>query len=130
MNDTPTEHQEQARVIAWARAHEEEYPGLDVLHASVNGAFFAGDARKRAMQAARLRAAGMLPGVPDLFLPVPRPPYHGLFIEMKRTKGGTVSEEQHRILSRLAALGYCVVVCPGADIAIREIVAYLDIAHL
>ena len=29
----------------------------------------------------------MLSGVPDLFLPVPRNSYHGLYIEMKSEKG-------------------------------------------
>ena len=37
----------------------------------------------------------MLSGVPDLFLPVPRNNFHGLYIEMKNEKG-RVSVSQSR----------------------------------
>jgi hypothetical protein len=72
-------------------------------------------------------------GWPDLFLAVPRfssiEPYPlcGLFIELKRIKGGTVSSEQAIMIGDLQSLGYKAVVCRGADHAISEIKRYLGI---
>ena len=81
---------------------------------------------KRAIQtAARLKAEGVRPGVPDMFLPMAAKGYHGLFVEMKRKDGGRLSTRQRDWLELLGANGYKAVVCHGADEAIREIEAYL-----
>ena len=37
--------------------------------------------------AANLKAEGVKSSVPDIFLPVARGPWHGLFIELKKFKG-------------------------------------------
>jgi hypothetical protein len=52
-------------------------------------------------------------------------PYHGLWIEMKRRKGGQVSADQHGWMDALRAEGYAVAVARGADEAIEIIIAYL-----
>lgn len=57
------------------------------------------------MQAIRLKAEGLLSGVPDLFIPHPRGPYSGLFIETKSLKG-TVSPEQRQVFEFLRNQGY------------------------
>ena len=49
-------------------------------------------------------------GVPDLFVPA-----WGLWIEMKRTKGGVVSVEQADWIEYLQGLGYAAVVCRVCD---------------
>ena len=55
---------EQAKVIAWARANERNYPFLWMLHSSLNGLKRTKNAQGKA------KAQGMLSGVPDLFMPV------------------------------------------------------------
>lgn len=68
---------------------------------------------------------GMLSGVPDLFLPVPRQNYHGLYIEMKSQKG-RVTDNQEWFLSKTEGLGYKTVICYSAKEAISAIQAYYD----
>ena len=71
--------------------------------------------------AARLKAEGVCRGVPDLFIPA-----WGLWIEMKRQKGGVVSENQKDWLEYLNGLGYGAVVCRGADDAMNTVYAWLE----
>jgi hypothetical protein len=51
--------------------------------------------------------------------------YHGLYIEMKRAKGGQLSPPQKEWIDRLRAEGYRVEVCAGADAAMEVITGYL-----
>ena len=90
----PTEDQEQIALINWARMQEKKYPELRLLFHIPNGG-----SRGKA-EAGRFRAMGVRAGVPDLCLPVPRGGKHGLFVEMKRTKGGGVKIERSRTLKR------------------------------
>lgn len=53
-----------------------------------------------------MKAAGVKPGVPDMFLPVAREGCHGLYIELKRRDGGRVSPEQTAWMDALARQGY------------------------
>ena len=110
---------EQAKVIAWARANENNYPYLWMLHSSLNGLKRTKNAQGKAKQ------QGMLSGVPDLFLPVKNNNFVGLYIEMKSTKG-RVSVEQSRYLKCAAENGYSVVVCYSAVDAINTIKAHLE----
>ena len=115
----PLEHEEQRAVIAWADAH----PDMRVrrLFAIPNGA------RVAMKTAKKLKAEGMRAGVPDLFLPVAWDGWHGLFVEMKKTTGGTVSSEQAEWHTRLGIHAYRVVVARGADAAIAAICEYLRV---
>mgnify|MGYP003428651309 FL=1 len=108
---------EQAKVIAWARANENNYPYLWMLHSSLNGV------KMTKAQAGRAIAQGMLSGVPDLFLPVPKNGYHGLFIEMKYGSN-KVTESQEKFLQNAANVGYAVSVCYSANEAIKRIEDY------
>lgn len=76
--------------------------------------------------AARLKAEGVRPGVPDLFLALPRGEASGLWIELKRRRGGAVSPDQRAMIDRLRAAGYAVEVCAGADAAWATLCDYLD----
>jgi hypothetical protein len=108
---------EQAKVIAWARANENNYPYLWMLHSSLNGV------KMTKAQAGRAIAQGMLSGVPDLFLPVPKNGYHGLFIEMKYGSN-KVTKNQEKFLQNAANVGYAVSVCYSANEAIKRIEDY------
>jgi hypothetical protein len=118
---TRDEHQEQAALFGWAKAHEHEWGGaLKVLHAIPNGGY-------RGVQSGfKLKQEGVKRGFPDIGLPVARKGVHGLYIELKRTKGGKVSPEQHEWHHWLTDNGYLVAVCHGADAAIEVIKEYLS----
>ena len=109
----------QAQVVEWSKwAYKTgKYPMLNMLHCSLNGVKLSGTQAKIA------KGQGMLSGVPDLFLPVPKNGYHGLFIEMKSEKG-RVTENQHWFLSNADSLGYKTVICYSAKEAISAIEAY------
>ena len=115
----PTEAQEQETLFAWARMQEGKYPELALLHAIPNGG------SRHPVEAKHLKAQGVKAGVPDICLPVARQGYHGLYIELKRMKGGRVSEAQQKWMDDLRDQGYKAEVCHGFDEARREIVVYL-----
>lgn len=76
--------------------------------------------------AARLKAEGVRSGVPDLFLAFSNGDFNGLFIEMKKQKGGRVSDSQKTYIELLQKRGYCAVVCNGWMEAKEEIERYLN----
>ena len=85
------------------------------------------------IEGARLKAAGVKPGVPDIFLPYPLKDmggfgwitYAGLFIEMKVGKGKT-TKEQDDWLAYLENIGYYCRVCYGWIEARDIIIKYLE----
>ena len=117
--NVPTEEEEQMALFRWAELAKGKYPALALLFHIPNGG-----SRGKA-EAGRFRAMGVRAGVPDLCLPVPRAPFHGLFVELKRTKGGHVSAEQKRWIADLEAQGYCAIVCYGWEEAKDNIEEYL-----
>lgn len=66
--------------------------------------------------AERLQAEGVTPGIPDMFIPAWR-----LWIEMKRTKGGSVSPAQREMMKYLSECGYQCIVAKGWEDAKRQI---------
>jgi len=133
MADYRTEHQEQVALFTWARIMSGRQPELKLLYAVPNGAFMGGEtaqAKLRGIQRYRkLEAEGLKKGVPDICLPCARQGFHGLYIELKRIKGGTVSHEQKEWLSALNTEGYKAVVCRGFDEAREIIEEYLSIGE-
>ena len=119
----PTEEQEQAAVMEWAMLMEKQAPELALLYHCPNGA------DRHPAVAAKLKKQGVKPGVPDLFLPVARGTAHGLYIEMKRQKGGRVSEDQKAWMDALTQQGYVCVVARGAEEACDVIWRYLQEAE-
>lgn len=71
--------------------------------------------QRNAIVAAKLKAEGVVAGVPDLFFAYPSGEWHGLFLEMKNGKAGTVSEHQKRMMMILTQHGYKCVVCHTRD---------------
>lgn len=115
----PTEHQEQCSLFEWAAFQEGFWPELRLMHAIPNGG------KRDKVTAARMKAEGVKPGVPDICLPVPRGDKHGLYIEMKRRKGGSVSADQLKWLDNLMRQGYECHVCRGCEEARSVILDYL-----
>jgi hypothetical protein len=120
-NLTPLEDSEQATLIEWANIFAVKYPELKRLAAIPNGG-----SRNKA-EAANLKKQGVKKGFPDLQLPVASGKYHGLFIEMKRIKGGKISPEQQDWLDFLNENGYFAVVCYGFQEAKNTIESYLNL---
>ena len=112
------EHQEQAALMRWAEYQSKKLPELALLFAIPNGGF-----RSKAT-AGRLKAEGVKAGVPDIFLPVARGEFHGLFIEMKAGRNKPTAT-QSAWLYHLSQQGYKVAVCYGWEAARDMITEYL-----
>ena len=117
----PQESAEQTWIFRWAAVMSASHPELKLLFHIPNGG------SRNKIEAAKLKAQGVKPGVPDICLPVPNDEYHGLYIELKRRDGGHVSENQKAWLSALKACGYKAEICKGADEAVSMIEDYLNI---
>ena len=102
----PTEHEEQREFVRWFR---QGYKGIRIF-AIPNGG------QRSMAAAARLKVEGVSPGVPDLFIPEWR-----LWVEMKRSKGGTLSPEQRDWIAYLDDCGYQCIVGRGFEDAKRQI---------
>jgi hypothetical protein len=111
------EHQHQVALFRWAKL-QCAYPELDLLFAIPNGG------HRNKATAGKLKAEGVKAGVPDLFLPVQRGGYAGLFIEMKAGRNKPTLEQASWHL-KLSHQGYRVSVCYGWEAARDLIVAYL-----
>lgn len=115
----PSEDQEQALYFHWL-----EYvmingkPLRDHVHHVPNG----GD--RNPVVAAKLKAQGVTPGVPDISVEVPSGRFHGLRIEMKR-RGGRASDAQRTKIILLQSMQYQALVAEGFDEARRITMAYL-----
>ena len=75
-------------------------------------------------QGARMKALGYTKGWPDIFIPIPRRSWGGLFIEFKSPKG-KISEVQKIMLKGLHDLGYQNAVCRTVEDAITVVRMYL-----
>ena len=115
----PTEAEEQIALFEWARLQTGRFPELALLYHVPNGG------SRNKIEAARLRAQGVKSGVPDLCLPVARGASHGLYIELKRQRGGRISEEQVRWINGLLKQGYAAAICKGWQEAASVITDYL-----
>ena len=96
---------------------------ISSFHEAKNPVHIPNEGKRSAAYAARLKRMGMRPGFPDLFIPLARGIYHGLFIEMKYA-GGRASGAQEGWLRLLSREGYAVSICYGFDEAKRIIEKY------
>lgn len=115
-----TEADEQKALMQWAKWQEGRYPELKLLYHCPNGG------TRNKLEAANLKRQGVKAGVPDLFLPVPRSPKHGLFIEMKVGRN-KCTDNQKKWIRNLLEQGYEVKVCYSCEEAIQVIKRYLNI---
>jgi len=98
-------------LVNWFRT---KFPGV-LIFAVPNG-------EKRAITVAkRLKAEGVVAGVPDLFVPE-----WCLWVEMKRETGGRLSPEQKKMIGYLESIGQTVIVGKGAKHASQLILEYVE----
>lgn len=118
----PNETQEQIWLMQWSQqpSIRQQYPKLKKL-------FHIPNERSDKRQAAILKKMGVKRGVPDLCLPVPRGQFHGLFIEMKRSDGGKVSDDQLWWNEELTSDGYAAVFCNGWESGKEALLWYLNL---
>lgn len=114
-----SEYAEQVEIFNWAKRNEGTCPQLKLLNASLNGV------KLTVGQAVKTKAIGMKAGYPDIFLPVARHGYHGLYIELKAS-GGVLQPLQKWWKDELTANNYLAIVCYGAEESINFIKNYLD----
>lgn len=115
----PTEMEEQTALLSWARLAQGKWPELALLYHVPN------EGKRSRATGAKLTAAGLKKGVPDLCLPVARGRRHGLYIELKRRKGSRPTAEQVEWLDALAAEGHGVAWCRGWESAAGVLLEYL-----
>jgi hypothetical protein len=115
--NAPSEGHEARCLLQWASARiPRDLPPL--VHIPNGGA-------RNAVTGARLKAEGTRPGFPDYALFVPRGEFHGLFVELKKRKGGRISPAQDQWLDALRSQGYATVIAYGWEHAASFISSYL-----
>lgn len=111
-----SEHQEQVKLVNWFRL---QYPKFAYcLFAIPNGG------KRDIRTALKLKNEGVVAGVPDLFLMIPKAGWHGMFIEMK-TEKGRLTESQKNFMGLATLLGYQSVVAYGFSEAQKLIHDYM-----
>lgn len=105
----------------YSRLYPETVNPFGMLHAIPNGG-----ARSK-ISGAIMKREGVLAGMPDLFLPYPDEGCHGLYIEMKKTKKGKLSDAQNRVGEELERRGYPVVTCYGWKEAFCKLLLHISV---
>lgn len=121
-----TEHTDQARLFRWMAT----VPGLAHAFAIPNGAKLPwtknAKGQRYSAEARRLKDEGMKPGVPDIFIPVMRGGYAGMFLELKRAdRSNHPSTAQLDYMAALRDAGYFCIVAYGLEEAMGYIQAYM-----
>lgn len=106
----PTEHEEQRQFVKWFR---QTWPHVKIFAIPNGGA-------RNPATASRLKAEGVLSGVPDLFVPA-----WNLWVEMKRAKKGNLSTSQKEFLKYLEKIGHRTVVGFGFRDAQEKIASHV-----
>lgn len=116
-----SESTEQQLVVSWFRLQYPKYRIISILNGSMIGG------RNKYALVNKYKKEGMLPGVSDLFICVPKNGYSGLWLEMK-AKGKTASSlspDQRIWLSDMEKMGYKAECAAGFDQAKIIIEDYL-----
>ena len=130
---TLSEEEEAYALVAWSNvAHWREWTIRELLIAIPNGAYLGRDVKTRVITMRKLKRAGFTPGVYDYLVPVPvwhgETLYPGLWLELKRSVRGVVSEEQHVFGERMRLLGWKTCVAAGRNQAVDAITQYLQMS--
>lgn len=130
----PSEHHEQVLVCKYLNLlgvfyysipNGFKYHGiLKMIQKSINSFLYNKVKIKIFKEVKEMKAEGMKSGIPDICICEARKNYHGLYIEMKNSEGGTVSKEQKQKITALNNRNYRAVVCKGFKEAKKEIDDY------
>jgi len=104
----------QRLVIQWVRIHP------DIKNLVIH---FANEGKRSPRCGKALKDIGLRPGVADLFIPMAKHGFHGLWIELKTLKG-ILSPVQKSFLEDMEQQGYCTHVCRSVDDTIKMIEWY------
>lgn len=116
----PSENEIQTAFFIWLKLHQNRFPELRFCFAVPNGGF-----RFKATAAA-MKRTGTKSGVPDVFLPVARNGFHGLWIEFKTATGG-LSDTQKMFTTFLAHQNYKVLICRSWTAGANAVIDYLNL---
>lgn len=116
----PPEDDEQITLFEWINLQLGRWPELEYAYHVPNGG------HRNKLTAMVLKGMGVKRGVPDIHIPVPMGPYHGLWIELKKQRGGRLEQEQRIWLSAMKRLGHYAVCCEGWEEAAGYIEAYMQ----
>lgn len=105
-----TEHEEQREFVIWFRQTFPEHR----IFAIPNGG------QRSRITGAKLKAEGVSSGVPDLYCPSLK-----LWVEMKREKGGSLSQKQKDWLRYLESIKNFTVVGYGCEDAKKKVLTVL-----
>lgn len=108
-----SEHSLQVQCVQYFRF---KYPSKLIIAIPNGGA-------RNIVVATKLRAEGVLKGVPDLFIPEPTDKYHGLWIELK-VGYNKPTEYQKEIMKKLIFKGYACAVCYSFEEFEKIIIEY------
>jgi hypothetical protein len=108
------EHIEQKLLVQW---FTNQYP-KKLIFAIPNGGL------RNIKVAMKLKAEGVKAGVLDICIPEPHNGYHGLFIEMKHSKGANPTDLQQAWIDALNARGYKAICCKGFEAACKAVKEY------
>lgn len=115
----PTESEEQQALFQWAKYKEGQYPEIKLMHHIPN------EGKRTISAGAKLKREGLVSGVPDICLSVPKGKYHSLYIELKRVKYSKVSKEQEEYIKMLNMYDNFAIICYGWEEAAKVIEWYL-----
>lgn len=112
-----SEHDLQKNFFAYLGSLMIANPVLYLAHAIPNGG------NRNRIEASRLKAEGVTSGIPDVFIPIPKQGWSGLYIEFKRDKEKP-TDDQRAVLLMLDNQGYKVIVCNSLEVAKEQFDAY------
>ena len=122
---TRGEYDEQVRLFAviesLAQTHPDRADELEDVYSTSSGG------KRSRRTAGMMKDAGQRRGVLDIEVWVPRGPWHGAAIELKKAGGGRATPEQAARIKRLTARGYLAVLHHGWISALSELCNYLGL---
>lgn len=124
VNILSSESMEQQKLFDWINIAmlTKEYRSLKLMYHIPN------EGKRTAYTGNKMKREGLVSGVADICLPVPKGYYHGLYIEMKYNKN-KLTESQKNFLRGVREQGYATAVCYSADEAVNKIKHYYQLGE-